>query len=427
MAFHGPDNNSKQRLDSWASIAQYLGRSSRTVQRWHADYHLPIYRLGGTHGSVFAYALELDRWMWSRGQPESGSDGAGANAGAGYDFSKLTTEPTEEPHSANNRSAEKRSEELVALGRKSWEMLSHSSVRTVTRLFREAADLHPRNADAFAGLAMALIAEGFFNDVPMQTATAAARTALQRALDINPGAPSAVCPRAWLGMITEKNWTAAKEEFERNLRARRPDHHVAVGRALIQMAEGFLGKGADLMRRALQDYPLNGHVWALSSWMDYLSCQFTKALAQIKDARSIGESGPILDAVESLSLIQLEGPRNHIPRIEALAEESPDHEVLQGTLGYAYAASGEKAKAQHLLGALTDLRKNGRLADPYAIALVFLGLDERQKGVQWLENSYNDGSLWSLGFPFDPLLAPLQNDPYFRLFWSKVLWPGKLA
>lgn len=427
MAFHGPENSSKQRLDSWASIAEYLGRSSRTVQRWHADYHLPIYRLGGTRGSVFAYPLELDRWMWNRGQLEPESDREEANVTPNADLRGQTSEQAEVAPAATSRLSERRSAELVALGQKSWEMLSHSSIRIVTRLFREAADLSPRNAEAFANLAMALIAEGIFNEVPMQTATSTARTALQRALEISPSASSAICPRAWLQMITQKDWSGAKDGFEQLLRSRRANHHAATGRALIYMVEGVLEKAVDLTRRAVQEFPLNGHVWSLSCWMDYLSCQFTKALAQIKDARCIGESGPILDAVESLSLIQLEGGGNELARIEELAAESPDHEVLQGTLGYAYSLFGERSKAQHLLSGLTDLRKNGRVADAYAIALVFLGLDERQKAVQWLETSYNDGSLWSLGFSFDPLLTRLENDPYFRLFWSKVPCASKLV
>ena len=54
------------RLDSWKEIAVYLGRSCRTVQRWHRGYGLPIRHLGGLSTSVFAYTDELDFWLRGR-------------------------------------------------------------------------------------------------------------------------------------------------------------------------------------------------------------------------------------------------------------------------------------------------------------------------------------------------------------------------
>jgi hypothetical protein len=53
----------KLRLDSWKSIAEYLERSARTVQRWHAYLGLPVHHFDGRKGSVFAYAEEIDRWL----------------------------------------------------------------------------------------------------------------------------------------------------------------------------------------------------------------------------------------------------------------------------------------------------------------------------------------------------------------------------
>ena len=62
----------------------------------------------------------------------------------------------------------------------------------------------------------------------------------------------------------------------------------------------------------------------------------------------------------------------------------------------------------------------GKSREPYVIALILIGLSERQKAVHWLEQSYREGSLWSLGFSSDPILAQLRNDPHYRLLLSKV-------
>jgi len=54
---------SRERLDSWKAIAAFLGRDERTVNRWEKELGLPVHRLPGTKGRVYAYIDELTRWL----------------------------------------------------------------------------------------------------------------------------------------------------------------------------------------------------------------------------------------------------------------------------------------------------------------------------------------------------------------------------
>ncbi len=56
----------------------------------------------------------------------------------------------------------------------------------------------------------------------------------------------------------------------------------------------------------------------------------------------------------------------------------------------------------------------------YAIALVLIGLKERQQAIPFLEASFAEGSLWSLGFRSDPLLQPLRDDLRFASLLKKL-------
>jgi len=70
-------SETRVRLDGWKAIAEHLGRTVRTVQRWHSDRDLPVHRVaGGKVGAVYACADELDAWL--RQQPASlnGDNGA---------------------------------------------------------------------------------------------------------------------------------------------------------------------------------------------------------------------------------------------------------------------------------------------------------------------------------------------------------------
>lgn len=63
-----------RRLDSWKSIAEYLGRNVRTVTRWADERGLPVRRVpGGKRQAVFAYTGEIDAWLNSRDGQEHGA------------------------------------------------------------------------------------------------------------------------------------------------------------------------------------------------------------------------------------------------------------------------------------------------------------------------------------------------------------------
>jgi hypothetical protein len=52
---------------SWKEIASYLGKGVRTVQRWEAQFGLPVQRPNArAKGIVRASREDLDRWMATR-------------------------------------------------------------------------------------------------------------------------------------------------------------------------------------------------------------------------------------------------------------------------------------------------------------------------------------------------------------------------
>jgi hypothetical protein len=54
-------------LTSWKEIAHYLGKGVRTVQRWEAEFGLPVRRpKSKSHHAVLALPEELDAWARSQ-------------------------------------------------------------------------------------------------------------------------------------------------------------------------------------------------------------------------------------------------------------------------------------------------------------------------------------------------------------------------
>ncbi len=65
--------SSSRTLSSWKEIAAYLGRDERTVRRWEQERGLPVHRgPKGKGHSVYATTADLDRWLLSDGQQDTG-------------------------------------------------------------------------------------------------------------------------------------------------------------------------------------------------------------------------------------------------------------------------------------------------------------------------------------------------------------------
>ena len=55
-------------LQSWKQIANYIGRTERTVQRWEREFGFPIRRPSGkARSAVMALVSEIEEW--TRGKP----------------------------------------------------------------------------------------------------------------------------------------------------------------------------------------------------------------------------------------------------------------------------------------------------------------------------------------------------------------------
>lgn len=71
--------NSDQ-LNGWGQIAQYLGQSVRTAQRWEKHHRLPVHRIHATGGrTIFALRSELDAWRDSPSGESAAASGVVAD------------------------------------------------------------------------------------------------------------------------------------------------------------------------------------------------------------------------------------------------------------------------------------------------------------------------------------------------------------
>ena len=402
------------RLDTWKLIAQHMGKSARTLQRWHRLYGLPIHHLSGESGSVYAYGEELDGWLWARGSL-AGRTEPGVlpkTEASGEDLANGTQGPVLRGFGSDIVSAagKQRSAQLLALNARMWDSLSARNVSSIVLHSREAVDLDPESAKAYAGLSMGLISQGIWGLVRPPAAFAAAKAAWQHALAIDSDLLPAKAAGAWLKMLVSRDWQGARNDFVEILKLEPTCAASLNGLALLQIAEGSLEKARKLLSRSAKQSPLSSMAMALCSWGFYLGGKFRHALELGNEMRASGHHDPVSEVVEALASIRQFSSRTALDRVEELAAGSPRNEALQGALGYIYAIRGDSLKAREVLSSLSGSSMESSSRDPYGEALIRIGLNEKQGALKCLKQSYEDGSLWSLGFRSDAMLESLHGD-----------------
>ncbi|MBS1802810.1 MAG: hypothetical protein JST28_05555 [Acidobacteria bacterium] len=393
------------------------------MQRWHSEYGLPVHHLGGDASSVYAFSDELDVWLRRRdGSVLEDPPQRRSSPAVNLEGSRSRTVPD---NSARKYFSNPEAMEMVQRARRLWEVLSASNLSMIAGLYRRATDVDPSNPAAFAGLSQALIAQAVLGNLHPKGAFQSAQAALRRALEIDPDLFETLCASALIKVFVERDWEGAELLLERSRRMARKASQTAVGGAFLAIAGQRLNQAREALRCAAQERPLNTSIAELLCWIEYLDGNFGSAIALVKDARGSGHSGAVLDTAEALSQVSLGDAENQIVRLESMTSASPRNYALLGVLGYVYGKAGRWADARRAIESMTQTGLTGVYDFAYPIALTYLGIEQRNEAQRWIEQSYRHGSLWSLGFGSDPLLAELRSDPKTGVFYGSKNYPSR--
>ena len=110
--------------------------------------------------------------------------------------------------------------------------------------------------------------------------------------------------------------------------------------------------------------------------------------------------------------------RDAIPELQkAKAMESPA--FVTAFLGYAYGASGDRAYAMAEMENLKKRSLHGHVL-PFNLALVYIGLGDRERALDCLEQAYASDSQWMGWLKNDRTFDPLRSDPRFVALMKKL-------
>lgn len=335
---------------------------------------------------------------------------------------RVRVTPKERERLDKSASVDPAAHQAYLKGRFAFSQLSGESSRSAVDFYQQAIQIDPGYAPTYAGLADAYsMMSG--NYLPTEEAMPRAKHAAMKALELDPDLASAHAALGYIKMFHEWDWKGAEAEFQRALEINPGETTGLQNYGALLVALGRFDEASKQLARAREIDPLSPWVAGMSLWPLFEGRQFDRA---VLEALKLSEADPkvFLPRLVLGQALLFQG--EHTAAIAAIKEamklDSTSPFPL-GWLGYAYAVSGDRAKALEVLASLHDWSKKSAV-QPYLFLLVHVGLGEKEKALDWLEKAAAARSDELFFLKVDPALDPLRSEPRFQAVYKQMRFPS---
>src|SRR5437870_11288515 len=312
----------------------------------------------------------------------------------------LAKKPTENPEAHR----------LYLLGRYEFAKYTQTGWNNAIRYYEQALKLDPNYALAYCGLADNYAYMGSVV-MPEKEAIAKEKEFAQKALELDPELAEAHMSLA-LTLVADYDWRNGLKALDRALEL---NPNLAFAYEFQSWTVNGLGRFDEAIaktRKAVELDPLNPFFQMSLSFYQYWARQYDDAIVQARKTLEMDPNSAISHVLLGLSFLKKGDTAGAIAELEK--SKAPDPGAwYQGFLGYAYAISGDRAKAEEALRELEELAKR-QYVSPTAFATIYLGLGQKEKCLDWLEKAYEqqDSACWYL--KIDQIYDGVRNQPRFQ-------------
>src|SRR6266576_1005204 len=331
----------------------------------------------------------------------------------GSEKTAMSKKPTENPEAY----------ELYLKGRFFWNKRTGVDLRKAIDYFNQAVAKDPSYALAYAGLADAYVLLSGFAAASPKDSLPQAKAAAEKALELDSTLGEAHTTLGNALVAYDLNFAEANREFQRAIELN-PNYATAhqwyAETGLVPL--GQFEKAIAEVKRALELDPLSIVINADVGTVLSNARRYDHAIEQL---RKTMEMDPGFSYVHWTlgNALELKGLTE-----EAIAEYKEaialnDDPLPRALLGHLYAKIGRKHEALAILKQVRELRESSkqRYVSPSDLALIHIGLGQKDEAIQLLEETYEERDGYNIAFiKVEPMLDPLRGDPRFEALVQKV-------
>ena len=290
---------------------------------------------------------------------------------------------------------------------------SRENYEKSARAYRQALDLDPDYAAAWAGLASVTVNQAGYNYIDLDSGVQQARAAAERAIELDPGLAAAWASLAQIQGFYEFNWNGAYESAQKALQLEPANSEVLAQAARLAGSLGKFDQDLVYSAQAVDLDPLNyAALNGLSSAYEQAG-RLDEAEKTIHHLLTLNPG--FAGAHSTLAYILLRQGKAE----QALVESETEREDFWRSLSKAITLHtlGRKAEADAELASFIELNHE---FGAYQIAEIHAWRNEPDEAFQWLEKAYQQRDPGLGALLNDTSIMNLHQDPRWQPLLEKV-------
>jgi serine/threonine-protein kinase len=279
--------------------------------------------------------------------------------------------------------------------------------------YRQAIEIDPSYAPAWAGLADCHTMLGFMNVSSPAEARVHAREAARRAVALDDGLAAAHVAVGQQLAIYEWDWDGSIAALHRALELdpNSADAHYSLSKCLATV--GRFGEALPHIRRAQQLDPFSlitiaSLAWELAALKRYQEADVAFQAALDLDPRFLWTYVLQAWSFESRGLME-----EAVRALRQAAEINPDSTVVQGELAHVLGKTGQREEACRIRDALLT-RSRTQYISPFDLARAYEGLGQRDEALAAMSQACDERSPMLLFACAERIFDPFRGDPRFH-------------
>ena len=313
--------------------------------------------------------------------------------------------------------------QLYLKGRYSFAKRTKPDMQKAIEYFQQAIDLDPDFALAYARISETYGSMPAYPYLTPNEAFPKAKSAAQRALEIDPTLSEAHTFLAYSLAIHDWNWPEAEREFKRaiELEPNNAAAHFRYGQIYLGSV-GRIDEATAEMKRGLDGEPLDINMGVSLAWAYVAAQRNQQALEQARKTYELESTHPLARWMLGQAYIVNEKYAEAIALDELWLQTDPTNQFALRDAGVAYAKAGQRDKAEEIINRMRNLAKTQYLP-ACRIAAIYLALDQRDKAFDELNKAFEARDWELFRMNADWYWNTARDDPRFKDLLKRLNLP----
>jgi TolB-like protein/Tfp pilus assembly protein PilF len=312
---------------------------------------------------------------------------------------------------AKNYTVNPEAYQLYLKGQFYWNKRTEETVKKGIECFKQAIEIDPNYALAYAGLAdsYSLLGLSEYSGLPPTEAFPKAKQASVKALEIDNTLAEAHVSLAFAKMYFDWDFPGAESEYQKAIELNSSyatAHHF---RALNLMAMGQADLAIAEMKKAQALEPLSLIINTNLGWMLYFARRYDQAIEQYQKTLEMDKNFYPARFRLGQAYLQTGSIEEAVKEFEQAVTLSERKARPLALLGHAYGLLGNRTAAERMLHELNELSKK-RYVSSLEIARIYVALGGKDHAFDSFNKAIDEREGWLIWLKLEPSFDSLRSD-----------------